>query len=137
MSELARKFLLYLFIGIIVCSLGCVSYLAAKVPNAITYFLPIPFLFLIMGVILNLVLEHSRHVDDKRLVTIYLALKVAKFLLIIIMLFAYAFLLKMYAVKMFFMIGVFYITYLIYETGYFFKFEKSLKNEKDGKRKHF
>jgi hypothetical protein len=132
MNRLVQKSLLCLFVEVVIVTFGCEGYLISHDPSKVVSFLPIPFVFLIMGVFLTLVLEFHRHTDDKQMVVIYMGLKVLKFFIMMLLFFAYTFLLKNHVIQIFLMIGIFYFAYLIYETGYFIKFEKSLKKEKNG-----
>lgn len=130
--RIEQKFYVRLLVAILVCTVASEIYLIHSISQYALYFLPVPFFFILMGFGLVYTLQHNREQSDQRLVTIYIALKVAKFLAVIILFVAYGFLLKDHLIEIFILIALHYAAYLILETGFFFSFEKSLKKEKNG-----
>lgn len=91
------------------------------------WLVPMPLLFFAMGYGMGKVL---RLVPAERyLVNVYLVLKVMKILCLVLVALAYAFVFRVDMILFFPMFFSFYLLYLVWETRFLFRYEKSLKTE--------
>lgn len=95
--------------------------------ESLAWFPVIPVYFGVMGYVFVKVLKSCFPHQEKNLVNVYLLLRVAKIFCTLALVVVYLLLLDVPLYFFLFSIAVFYIIHLIWETRFFFSYEKSLK----------
>ena len=128
-AQQEKRSLFYLGAGLFAVALVCAVCLKLVLRSEQSFYwlLSLPFLFLAMGCGLRKVLLSVK--QQKTLVNVYLLLKIGKILGLVAACLIYIILLQIelaYFLPVFF---VFYLFYLVWETKYIFRYEKTLRME--------
>lgn len=135
MKALRKRFLAILTVVMIILSIigGVIIY--NVVPHEVFgWYLGIPLFYYLMGLAFGEVLRRINKETNKKLLNIYLILKVSKILFTVILMVLYVVLIDEYDKEFVITIGIFYMAYLILESKFYFDFEKSLKRKKTNEK---
>lgn len=125
-----RKNLLRLILWLALGTLVGLIVLGRFLPKeeSVSWFPVIPLFFGVMGYVFVRVLKSCFPHQEKNLVNVYLLVRVAKIFCTIALVVVYIVFLQVPLPFFLFSIAAFYIVHLIWETRFFFSYEKRLKN---------
>ncbi|MDR1517607.1 MAG: hypothetical protein LBS52_05905 [Dysgonamonadaceae bacterium] len=130
MGTTKRSFIVFLTLFIAVCgAVGAVIFRVFLPERYFEAYPLIPVFFYLMGLFSISVFEVFRRKHPQKLTLFYMAEKVVKLLLSIVVILLYCVVVKNHEKEFILTFVGFYFLYLIVETGFFFKFELNQKNK--------
>ena len=129
-----RKYLLYLtLITLLLSGVGGVTYFSLVPEHYFGGYPFIPVYFFLFGLFEISMFDACRKHAPQKMLLLYMAMKVMKMLLSVILLVVYCFAVREEAKLFLLTFILYYIVYLIYETWFFFTYEVGKKQKKEKK----
>ena len=129
-----RKYLLYLTIlTLLLSGVGGVTYFSLVPEHYFGGYPFIPVYFFLFGLFEISMFDACRKHAPQKMLLLYMAMKVMKMLLSVILLVVYCFAVREEAKLFLLTFILYYIVYLIYETWFFFTYEVGKKQKKEKK----
>lgn len=132
-SSYYRKNLLWLILWLALGTLVGLIVLGRFLPKgeSVSWFPVIPLFFGLMGYVFVRVLKSCFSHQEKNLVNVYLLVRVAKIFCTLALVVVYLTFLQVPLPFFLFSVAAFYVLHLIWETRFFFSYEKRLKNTRN------
>lgn len=131
MIALRKKFIILLTVIVLVLGWSVFAGLHNYLPGHYFEWYPsIPVYFYILGLSFILVICRYEKKKPEKVAQVYLLIKTVKILISMLFIGIYALTVKIQRMDFLVTFLLFYFTYLIFETIFFYRFEKTLKNEK-------
>lgn len=129
-SKLKRNFIKKLTIFTLLCGgVGALILHFVLQENFIIWYSSIPIFFFVLGIVSIYVFEACIKRTPQKIGLLYLAIKVLKLIVSILFMIVYSLVVKEHVKDFILTFVVFYFLYLIFETWFFFSFEKMNKNK--------
>ena len=133
-SNTQRKFLIFLTALTLLLGIAGGAVLQHMVPGRYFGAYPlIPAYFYLCGLLFIVAFEACRRRAPNRMVMLFMGMKMLKLILSVLLLIVYCLVAPQTAIVFLMTFAVFYVSYLIYESWFFFAFERNKKLTKEMK----
>jgi len=130
MIALRKKFIIWLTVIVLILGWSVYGGLNNYLPKHYFEWYPfIPVYFYVLGLSFILVICKYEKKKPEKVAQVYLLIKTVKILISMLFIGIYALAVKIQRMDFLITFLLFYFTYLIFETIFFYRFEKTLKNE--------